>query len=248
MQRNKKSCGHMECGDGPHNQNQYMAMLKRSFHNSKIENKHLAAENAALKEELARQTSSWKEERSKLLEDRVTSVLRAQEDLDDMAAKVEMSKARQREIEMELGHMALKIKGKDMDVRNFNEHLRRKEAVIQELEAHILQRDSLWQDSVSALEQKLTSDQEANATKEGELERKLTEAEERRLTSRLDAQCQVNQMEEDINLLLLENKELQELTAMSDKDKARRQKEKKAAEREEEERQKRASKARQVDT
>lgn len=206
-----QSFGHMESGDGPSNQSQDMTMLQSCFQGFKMENWQLAKEFTALKKQLARVTSSWKEEKGKLLDERINAALRAREELDDMVKKIEQSRARRMDMGEQMGDMKEKIETKNLDIALLNEHLRRREAETQQLEAEIVQSDSVWQDRV-ALEQRLRSEQEANTRAEEELDKKLGEAEERWLSIQHDSQRLVDQMEEDVNLLILKNEELQVTT------------------------------------
>ncbi|AWP00271.1 Hypothetical protein SMAX5B_004245 [Scophthalmus maximus] len=217
-----------------------MPSLHRTLQVSKKVNQQLTAANAALRGQIARLTSSWEKEKNMLVED--SDVLVARRELDKMAKTMVQSMARQRALDTENEHMALDIEAKNLDIVKLSAHLRRQEAENQELEAQILQSDDTSQDRVTALQQTLGNQQETNSEREAELQQKIRDGAERWLTMQQDSERRVSRMEEDICLLILQNKELQELVVMSNKDKAKRKKVEKKAKKEEEKRQKRERK------
>lgn len=184
-----------------------MPSLHRTLQVSKKVNQQLTAANAALRGQIARLTSSWEKEKNMLVED--SDVLVARRELDKMAKTMVQSMARQRALDTENEHMALDIEAKNLDIVKLSAHLRRQEAENQELEAQILQSDDTSQDRVTALQQTLGNQQETNSEREAELQQKIRDGAERWLTMQQDSERRVSRMEEDICLLILQNKELQ---------------------------------------
>ncbi|KAF0036241.1 hypothetical protein F2P81_011553 [Scophthalmus maximus] len=195
--------------------------LCRVINSFKGENQELAALNAEWKKELDSKSIKWEFERTNLIEGRIYGLQTAKENMDSLAEALEESRARVRGRETRLKDMASTFRAKEEDITCARGSLQRREAETQTLEAKILQNESVWQVRMSVLEDSLTTEREVSIHRMEELQQALRDKNEKMLTEQQDWLSQVTRMEEEIKLLIQENKELQELALMSNKDKVR---------------------------
>lgn len=183
--------------------------LCRVINSFKGENQELAALNAEWKKELDSKSIKWEFERTNLIEGRIYGLQTAKENMDSLAEALEESRARVRGRETRLKDMASTFRAKEEDITCARGSLQRREAETQTLEAKILQNESVWQVRMSVLEDSLTTEREVSIHRMEELQQALRGKNEKMLTEQQDWLSQVTRMEEEIKLLIQENKELQ---------------------------------------
>ncbi|XP_026225578.1 golgin subfamily A member 6-like protein 1 [Anabas testudineus] len=105
---------------------QHGTRLRQALVSTKRENKVLAAENAALKEQLDKKELSWEQEKRKMLDEidsLVSTLFMARNDMDSLVKKLESARDKQKVFDTERQKMDKSLKDKEEEVVSLKERL-----------------------------------------------------------------------------------------------------------------------------